>query len=369
MDKIITTVLIVDDSLVYRHAIEDALKDEPDIKVIGSVRNGVKAMEFIAVSQPCLVTLDLEMPDLDGIETLKAIQQFNADHALVPGINVIMLSAHTKKGAESTMQALEMGAFDFITKSETTNETESIAALKLALIHRIHHMSSLSLLGRQTHVKTQPPSLTVAEATPFEKNKSSAATKIKAIVIGVSTGGPKALLNMLPGLCSKVTLPIFIVQHMPEKFTQSLAESLGKKCSHRVKEGTDGELVTSKTVYIAPGGRHMLLRKSGANTVISINDQPPENSCKPSVDILFRSIPVIYNGDAVAIVLTGMGTDGTKSVRALKREGVFIIAQDEETSVVWGMPGSAVATGLVDTVVPLMKIPDVVADYICRRDT
>lgn len=366
MDKMITTVLVIDDSLVYRHAIEIALKDEPGIEVIGSVRNGLKAMEFISSNQPHLVTLDIEMPELDGIETLKAIQKFNADHALMPGIKVIMLSAHTKKGAEITMQALEMGAVDFIVKPATTDESESIAELKRALIHRIHHVSSLRLLGRHVPAKALQSSFEVPVTVNLVKNESSRTTNIKAIAIGISTGGPKALVEMLPILCAKIMLPIFIIQHMPESFTRSLAESLGRRCSHIVKEGVDGEIVAGKTVYIAPGGRHMLLQKSGANTIISINDQPPENNCRPSIDAFFRSIPSVYKGDAIAIVMTGMGSDGTKSIRALKREGSFIIAQDEETSIVWGMPGSAVATGLVDAVAPLMKIPDVVIDYMNR---
>jgi two-component system chemotaxis response regulator CheB len=262
-----------------------------------------------------------------------------------------------------------MGAVDFVIKPSTTDESESIAALKGALVHRIHHVSSLRLLGRYAPVNTLKPSTVFSGIDNLEKNEQFRKANIKAIEIGISTGGPKALVEMLPVLCSKVSLPVFIIQHMPENFTRSLAESLGRKCSHVVKEGVDGETVTGKTVYIAPGGRHMLLQRSGANTIICINDQPPENNCRPSIDAFFRSIPSAYKGDTIAIIMTGMGSDGTKSIRALKREGTFIIAQDEQTSIVWGMPGSAVATGLVDTVTPLMKIPDVVIDYINRRNT
>lgn len=363
MAELTVKIIIVDDSLVFRHAVQDALRGEPGIEVVGSARNGVRAMELISSKPPDLVTLDLEMPEMDGVETLKAIQAYNARHINTPGIGVIMLSAHTKKGAESTIMALEAGAFDFVTKPAESSETESIASLKRSLLPRIHHFASMRALGKQ-----RPSSL--VKPTPSrikEKKEVPASRAIEAVVIGVSTGGPKALGDILPQLSELVKLPILIVQHMPEKFTQSLAESLAKKCSHKVKEGENGEVVDKGTIYIAPGGRHMMLRLSSAGPVISLSDQPAENGCRPSVDVLFRSLPAVFGSGVVAVIMTGMGNDGSNSLRALKRAGVSIIAQDEASSVVWGMPGSAVSTGFVDEIVSLMDLPQKIATMIFKR--
>jgi two-component system, chemotaxis family, protein-glutamate methylesterase/glutaminase len=367
IDKAIN-VLIVDDSRVFRHVVEDALCNEPGIAIIGSVRNGVRAMEAIAARQPDLVTLDIEMPDMDGLETLQAIKRFNTEHPLIADIGAIMLSAHTKKGAESTIRALEAGAFDFVTKPSGDSETENIAALNRSLVPRIHHFASLRMLNKQPIRENRVPPIrenSLAGAESVAAVQSSAS--IRAIAIGVSTGGPRALSDMLPTLSENVELPIFIVQHMPEKFTQSLAESLDKKCHHRVKEGEDGEVIDSSTIYIAPGGRHLLLRQSSSGPIITITDQPPENGCRPSVDVLFRSLPAVYGGNVVAVILTGMGNDGSGGLRAIKRAGARTIAQDEATSVVWGMPGSAVETGLIDQVIPLMQIPAKIKEMLVQK--
>jgi two-component system chemotaxis response regulator CheB len=188
-------------------------------------------------------------------------------------------------------------------------------------------------------------------------------TGIQAILIGVSTGGPKALLQMLPALCGRVRLPILVVQHMPPQFTASLAESLGRICSHRVEEAVDGMPVEPGHCYIAPGGRHMVVRRTN-RIEIGVNDQPPEGGVRPAADILFRSAAPIFGAGCIALVLTGMGSDGTRGLGPLKRMGATVLCQDEATSVVWGMPGSAVAAGLVDQVVPLDGLPEAVARLI-----
>ena len=191
---------------------------------------------------------------------------------------------------------------------------------------------------------------------------------VKAVLIGISTGGPQALSEMLPVLSSKITQPIFIVQHMPLLFTASLAESLGKKCAHTVMEARDNVIILDKHIYIAPGGSHLIFRKFQNEIITSISDQPPENGFKPSVDVMFRSGVAVFGGSAVGIIMTGMGSDGSQSLRHLKREGAYLIVQDEATSVVWGMPGAAFATGFVDEVVPLQKIPDAVEKVIRLRN-
>lgn len=352
-------ILVVDDSLIFRHAVEDVLKSDSSITVIGSVRNGAKAMDFIREKRPDLVTLDVEMPEMDGMATLKAIQELNQAGPSLPPVKVIMLSAFTRFGADVTIRALELGAFDFVAKPRTESAEDSLQRLREQLLPKIH----ACLAGL--------PAASPDKAAPVVKSpvKQGPLSEVRAVFIGVSTGGPKALTEMLPSLCQKISLPIFIVQHMPATFTASLAESLGKKCAHLVKEGAEGEAVMPRTVYIAPGGRHMTVVSRDGIPRIRLNDQPPENGCRPSVDVLFRSAPDVYPGGCVALILTGMGMDGAKSLRALKREGAIILAQDEKSSVVWGMPGAAVETGLVDAVVSLESIPETVARAVERSGT
>lgn len=373
-------ILIVDDSRIFRSIIEEALKGEVDLQVIGSVRNGEKAIEFIKSSPPDLVTLDVEMPEMDGLETLEAIQEINESNPDRPDIGVIMVSAFTSKGADITINALHAGAFDFVTKPEGKDVAENISSLRSQLLVKIRHFAVKRISSRVGRSVSRPA------ITPFRRplikdvrpkivappigrgTVHRAPTAIKAVLIGVSTGGPRALADMLPELSDKVDLPFFIVQHMPPTFTQSLANSLDSRCRHRVIESLDNDVVQNGYIYIAPGGRHMLLHKNSTGRIVTIlNQDPPENGCRPSVDVLFRSAVNVYGGDVVAIILTGMGADGTKGLVPLKLEGAYAIVQDKETSVVWGMPGSAVEAGYVDEILPLNRIPDAVTSVIQRK--
>lgn len=353
-------ILIVDDSRIFRSAVAESLAAEADIEVVGSVWNGAKAIEFIRSHPPHLVTLDVEMPDMDGIETLAAIQKINADNKDARPIGVIMLSSHTREGADITIKALEMGAFDFIQKPEGKNLKESFSILRRQLVAKIRHFAAEG----SPAVFARPPA--APGPLPAALSWSPVDSRIRGILIGVSTGGPRALAEMLPPLCEKVDVPIFIVQHMPPTFTQSLAKSLNSKCRHTVIEGTHQELVRQGHVYIAPGGRHMLLVKKRNEMMTIINDQPPVNGCRPAVDILFKSGATVYGREAVAVILTGMGADGTEGARILKRTGAVIIAQDEASSVVWGMPGSVCESGNVDHVLPLGDIPGALAGLMRR---
>lgn len=353
-------ILIVDDSLVFRHVVQQALQGENGISVIGSVRNGVKALEFIQSSRPDLLILDLEMPEMDGLETLQHIQEINAQTPDKPPIGVILLSSHAQRGATSTIKALEMGAFDFIGKPEASSEAQAITIMNRTLLPKILHFATRRELRREG----RPFTPTLAGAN-LRKDPAPTPSNIQAIFIGVSTGGPRALTELLPPLCKITDRPIFVVQHMPPNFTASLAESLSTRCSHRVKEGEEGEVVQEKTIYIAPGGMHMVIRKQGNEPLtIGLHAQPPENGCRPSVDVLFRSAPNAYQGNCIAIILTGMGNDGSRSLRLLKTAGIPVIVQDEKTSVVWGMPGAAVETGFVDRIAPLLEIPQAVEFYL-----
>ncbi len=371
-------VLIVDDSLIFRRFVEEALRGEGDIEIVGSVMNGAKALEFIksAAVPPDVVTMDVEMPVMNGLDALKAIQEFNAVSGQQYGIGVIMVSSHTKYGMDTTIQALEAGAFDFIEKPNEGGQAANTERLKKSLTAKIRQFTlkrkvltrQLGSEGQAAPARSVPLPVPPRPAMPATSPRSTPTGSARAVLIGVSTGGPKALATMLPELSAAVDLPIFIVQHMPPLFTASLAASLNAKCRHTVVEAADGLEISGDHIYIAPGGMHMVLRKNDSGRInIGLNGQPPENGCRPSVDVLFRSAANVYNGDTVTLILTGMGSDGAKGAGPLKRAGAHLIVQDEQSSVVWGMPGSAVAAGIVDEIVPLADIPQAVKREVDRR--
>jgi len=356
-------ILIVDDSRIFRSAIQQGLSDEKSIEVVGSVWNGVKAMEFIESTPPDIVTLDVQMPGMDGLQTLRAIQNINAFRPAKKQIGVIMLSSYTQKGAELTVRALEMGAFDFIPKPEGGDLAGNMQNLCRQLVTKI----------RQYTERTLPDPLAAKQQLHASicrsKEIKTVAAGVDAILIGVSTGGPKALVDILPPLCGQVEVPILIVQHMPPTFTESLARSLDDKCNYMVREGCDNEIVLQRHAYIAPGGRHMELTTGQDERYarIRIHDNPPQKGCRPSVDILFASAAKVYGRNIIAVILTGMGTDGTLGAGILKEKGARIIAQDEESSVVWGMPGSVIDAGLADNVLPLKEIPAAIMVMMNRQ--
>jgi two-component system, chemotaxis family, protein-glutamate methylesterase/glutaminase len=309
-------VLIVDDSRIFRAALERSLAEEEGITVVGSVHNGEKALEFIRATPPDVVTLDVEMPGMDGLQTLCEIERLDAGRPPGARIGVIMVSAFTKRGADVTVQALRAGAFDFITKPISTDEETSLAQLRQQLAGKIR-----LYLARRPH---GGPS---AKATaPVASVRPPRDRPFRAVLIAASTGGPRALESLLPDLCRRIDLPILIAQHMPAQFTLSLAESFARICDDRVVEAGDGEPILPKTIYIAPGGKHLLLRLDAGRLLTGLNEQPPENGCRPSADVLFRSAANVLGGDAAAVVLTGMGQDGTAGLHPLKRAGGHVIA-------------------------------------------
>jgi len=358
-------VLIVDDSRVYRSLVENCL-DTQQCEVVGSVFNGLKAIEAINITRPDVVTLDVDMPVMDGISTLKAINKINESTPNQTPIEVLMLSAFTKKNAAVTVEALDLGAFDFIEKPASADELSNEAMLKTQLRLKLRIVElKLRKGGDHSHVDTLKelsfkPLEPATDGIPPKESKKT----IRAIVIGVSTGGPKALNDMLPQLCECTDKPIFIVQHMPEGFTASLAEQLGRKCSHKVVEASSGMPVEDNTVYIAPGGKHMVIKQIGTVVQIETNEDDPDRGCRPSANVLFRSASSVYAANLIGIVLTGMGDDGTSSLTEMKKAGAYVIAQDEQSSVVWGMAGSAVASGNVDVVKSLTLIPETVKSVI-----
>jgi two-component system, chemotaxis family, protein-glutamate methylesterase/glutaminase len=353
-------VLIVDDSRIFRAALEDALKGRPGIAVVGSVWSGEKALEFIRQSPPDLVTLDVNMPGQGGLETLSQIQEFNASRHTLPPVGVVLVSALTTRGAATTVEGLQRGAFDFIRKPDGPDEQVNAALLQQQLLEKI----DLFTQRRRRQSSSMAPQARPPAALPIHRPG-----RFHAVAIGSSTGGPEALARVLPVLTKQTSVPLFIVQHLPPGMTAYFADSLGKKCHYRVVEASHGEVVLPSTAYVAPGGRHMVVRSHEGRILIALNDQPTENGCRPSVDVFFRSLATAYPPSVLAIVLTGMGCDGAKGLGPLKRSGAYVIAQDEASSVVWGMPGAAAATNLVDEVLPLDRIGTTVAALLGPRTT
>lgn len=363
-------VLVVDDTIVYRKAVSDVLSEIPGVEVVGVAHNGKIAMSKISTLKPDLLTLDIEMPVMNGIEVLGELQKN------FPNTGAVMVSTLTTDGGEMTMKALELGAFDFILKPQSSNPAESKKILKQSLAPIIREFklskNASSLLGKKGRLgkATKPvlrkplkPLLKKQTLSLNNKPPQAAKTRLKKgkaeiITIGISTGGPNALTQMLPQLPGDLGVPIVIVQHMPPVFTKSLATSLNSKCALTVKEAVDREPLKNNTVYIAPGGKQMKLVAStdGTNRQIKITNDPPENSCKPSVDYLFRSVGDYYVGRSTAVIMTGMGSDGTKGLHILEQKGATIIAQDAESCVVFGMPKAPIESGIVDVIAPLSKI-------------
>nr|MBF0220906.1 chemotaxis-specific protein-glutamate methyltransferase CheB [Desulfobulbaceae bacterium] len=357
--------LIIDDSRIFRNTLEKSLAQISTTEVIGSVWSGEKALLLIEDTPPDLIILDADMPGLNGIEILKKINLLrNLEKITKPICIIYLVPASDINQAQSTLQALEEGAFDYIHKPQQVSEKHAIEILRDQLREKIYLYTQKehSPDVRQRALRTIETSkkLKTDALLPYH-------CQFKAIIIGASTGGPKALHDMLPELCEKTDLPIFIVQHMPASFTLSLATNLNKYCRHTVMEAQINATVSNNYVYIAPGGKHLTVKKMDDQIVTVLNERPPVNGCRPSVDTLFSSAADVYNGNVIAIILTGMGNDGAVGISTLKEHGGYTIAQDEESSVVWGMPGSAVATGHIDDIKPLTEIPRKISQLLRQR--
>ena len=354
-------VLVVDDTVTFRKILSDALAEIPGVEVIGTAHHGKMAMTRIQTLRPDLVTLDIEMPEMNGLEVLEAIRSQKLD------VGVIMVSAFTQRGSEMTIRALELGAFDFITKGTEGDYAQNRESIRIALaplvkayaqrreIHAILKGTSPAPPPRTT---VEPAAKSSAAMEPGLPTAAGTAKKRPELVlIGVSTGGPNALTTVIPALPANLGVPVLIVQHMPPLFTHTLAESLDKKSALHVKEAEHGEMALPNTVYIAPGGKQMKVEAGqGGNPFIQITDDPSENNCKPSADTLFRSASQHFPGRVCAVIMTGMGSDGTLGLRLIKRHPARVIAQDEASCVVFGMPKEAIAAGVVDVIIPLDAI-------------
>ncbi len=350
-------VIIVDDMLTYRIILSSLLRRIQGVKVVGSASNGKEALEKIESLKPDLVTLDIEMPVMDGLKTLEEIRK------RWPDIGVIMVSGANKKNADITVKALQRGALSFIVKPDAASTDEAKEYLLTNLRREIDaFVEGLKkrLLRRRPAKKT--PTRTAPEPPEPSRSRVSPPRNPEVVALGISTGGPKALSEVIPKLPGNLPFPILLVQHMPPLFTKSLADSLDKKSALNVKEAERGEGIKPGTVYIAPGGHHMVVKKSGANRLIDLNDNPPEHGCRPAVDVLFRSVAEAYDPrKTVAIVMTGMGDDGCSGAAMLKRKGAYCIAQNEKSCVVYGMPRCLVEKGIAHEVLDLSEIPRAIA--------
>lgn len=358
-------VMVVDDTIIYRKIVSDMLTSIPGIEVVGVAHNGKIARDKIKLLKPDLITLDIEMPVMNGIELLEDLKKSNTD------VGVVMLSTLTAKGSDMTLKALELGAFDFILKPQSTNSADNISSLKTSLTNAIttYRLRNTALKRGGRPLPPRPAKMNAPRPQPVRPVVGSARrSKSEIVTIGVSTGGPNALTQMLPYLPGNLGVPIVIVQHMPPVFTASLAASLDKKCALKVKEAESREVLQNNTVYIAPGGKQMriIAAPDGMDRLIKITDDPPENSCKPAADYLFRSVADYYVGRCTAVILTGMGADGTKGLKVLKEKGAFVIGQDEASCVVYGMPKSAYEAGVVDSVLPLKDIAVAITNSVRR---
>jgi len=341
-------ILIVDDSTVIRKVLGETLSGDPDLEVAGTASDGHIALQKIAQLRPDLITLDVEMPVMDGLRTLAEVRK------LYPHLPVIMFSTLTERGGAATLDALSLGASDYVTKpSNTGSMSEAIERIRAELIPKI------KALCAPRAAKTVPK----PHERPAFRIQPRIQRRIEIVAIGTSTGGPNALAEVLPAIPKDFPVPIVAVQHMPPLFTRMLAERLASRSAIRVDEATAETVLQPGHAWIAPGNFHMVVRRAAMSSRLSLNQEPPEHSCRPAVDPLFRSIAATYGSASLGVVMTGMGSDGVLGCQRIREAGGQVIVQDETTSVVWGMPGLVYSAGYADAVLPLGRL----AEEITRR--
>ncbi len=348
-------VMIVDDSAVIRGLMSKWLGEDPAIKIVGTAGNGETALASMTRYDPEIIILDIEMPVMDGLTALPGFFEIN------PDVKVVMASTLTKRNAEISMRALSMGASDYVAKPESNREIASSLSFQEEIISKVISIAAASRLrnggtafkGETSLVDRQFTALT--KVSNNVKKRKFSGHKSSVLAIGSSTGGPQALLEVLKGL-GEVDIPIVITQHMPATFTRILASHLTQSTNFTCKEAEEGDILENGKVYLAPGDYHMTIVEKAGKQVVALNQDPPENFCRPSVEPMFRSLIDVYGAGVFAVMLTGMGHDGLEASRQLVEAGGKLIAQDEQTSIVWGMPGAVYGAGLCNGVYPLDQI-------------
>jgi two-component system, chemotaxis family, protein-glutamate methylesterase/glutaminase len=341
-------VLVVDDAVAVRRLMTMLFQSEPDLELAGIAQDGLVALEKIGLLKPDIISLDLAMPNMDGLTMLREMRERGID------VPVIMFSTLTHHGAKETIEGLALGAADYVTKpTHYDNPMDALEAVRAELVPRIKAIVRAAQRQPEAAPAAPAPKGAAAGAGATAGQRSG---KVEAIVIGSSTGGPNALAEVISRLPGNLRVPVLVAQHMPPVYTTYLAQRLDSLSSLTVREAVDGEPVLAGTVYIAPGDHHLTLRPTASGATIALTQGAPVNHCRPSVDVLFRSAAATYGKQCLAIVLTGMGHDGRDGAVELHGLGAQILIQDEATSVVWGMPGAVHETGVADEVLPVDKI-------------
>jgi two-component system chemotaxis response regulator CheB len=377
MDEQGLRVLIVDDTVIYRRILSEVVESLGHIVVVGTAPHGRLALAKLEQTQADLVLLDVEMPEMNGIDTLKELRRRH------PATSVIMVSGANPSAAQNTMRCLELGALEFLHKPEAVDAEAGRQELRDKLRPLLRHVQTrinlhqgtgdrpavLAMPGHQP----DPPDHPAPAAQPIPGRMAPVPSRFDVVGIGISTGGPNALGELLPRLPADFPVPILLVQHMPPLFTASLAEHLNERSKVTVCEARDGEPVLPGCVYLAPGGKHMVVRRlpnpdgGPSSLIIGLNQNPLENSCRPSVDVLFRSLAAHHDGHMLAVVMTGMGSDGCEGVRAMKRRGCLCLTQSEASCIVYGMPLAVDEADLADEQVPLDRLADRITHLVRKN--
>lgn len=359
-------VLIVDDSVTVRQLVVDALSIDPDIQVVGTAPNGALALSMLTRTKPDCIVLDIDMPVMDGLEFLTRLRPE------YPRLPVIVFSTLTTHGAETTLQAMWNGASDYVAKPQAGDYEGALKQTRADLVHRIKAFARPCRIAPPA--SAVPPSARGA-AEPAAAERKLRATPTAPIVrasivaIGASTGGPRALVDILSALPGDLEAPVLVVQHMPPLFTRHFADGLAAQCDLVVREAEHGVILEPGTVWIAPGDHHLTVLRDGAVVRLWLDQDAHENACRPSVDPMLRSVARVYGAGALAVILTGMGSDGLTGCRAIREAHGQVVAQDEATSVVWGMPGSVVRAELAHAVLPVEAMASEIVQRVRRADS
>ncbi len=354
--------MLVDDSAVIRGLITKMIAPDPAINVVASVADGAQAVKRMGRKDIDVIILDIEMPVMDGLTALPKLIELD------PNVKIIMASTLTERNAEISLKALEAGAADYVPKPTSSSKIAGASDFRREILEKI---KSLGAASRRDADKLEPKAAATATAAPsslysgpVELRQSTNAAKPEILAIGSSTGGPQALSKLFQNLKPEIGVPVVVTQHMPPTFTRILAEHIAKASGWTCTEAKDGEVLKPNHAYVAPGDYHMEIVDGPSGAAIRVNQDPPENYCRPAVDTMLRSLTKIFGGRVLTVILTGMGSDGLKGGQMVADAGGTLFAQDEQTSVVWGMPGAVATAGLCSAVLPIEKLGAKVMEFM-----